>query len=153
LESLDVPEPGAGAWRLTVEEDRVDLMLARDAPQSVVLIENKANDAEDQPNQLYRYWHRQIHRRYPALDYAADDTRRSFRVIYLSSDGNELPQPQSLERPADCAGGYSRLPLQCETLGLDKLMGLLKDEADRRVPETNTRLTTFLVMYSESWNL
>src|SRR5689334_13276261 len=32
LEHLQVPEPDAGEWRLTVEEDRVDLMLTRANP-------------------------------------------------------------------------------------------------------------------------
>ena len=156
LKHLKVPEPDAGEWQHAVEEDRVDLMLARAKPASVILIENKANNAVDQPNQLYRYWHRQIHCRFPPLDYQCPETRRYFRVIYLSADGRKMPEPHSLKRPNGWEGinrDHATLPLTWEPLGLDKLLGLLHDEASTRVPETNARLRIFIQMYSELWNL
>ena len=99
LRYLEIPEPNVGEWWLTCEEDRIDLKLERTAPASVILIENKANDAEDRPNQLYRYWHRQVYRRYPKLAYDHVQTRRSYRIIYLSRDGKKMPEPHSLTRP------------------------------------------------------
>ena len=44
LVRLGVLEPDSGEWRHTVEADRVDVMLARAQPRSVILIENKANE-------------------------------------------------------------------------------------------------------------
>ncbi len=156
LKRLEIPAPEAGEWWLTVEADRVDLMLARANPRSVILIENKANDAVDQPNQLYRYWHRQVFRRFPSLNYDEPETRRSFRVIYLSTDGRKTPEPHSVERPDDWKGinpAHPTLPIACEPFGLGELLSLLKDAALEKAPTTNGRLRTFVEMYSELWNL
>lgn len=46
-------------WIITTEEGRVDVLLRRLNPLGAVIIENKSNWAEDQPNQLYRYWYEQ----------------------------------------------------------------------------------------------
>jgi hypothetical protein len=152
LRHLRVPEPDAGEWNLTVEADRVDIMLSRTKPRGVIVIENKANDAEDRPNQLYRYWYRQIYRRWPRLDYEHSATRSSYRVFYLSGNGKKMPIAHSLERPLQWkTPEYLTMPLPCEALGLDVLMRLLKKTALNNVPKKNTRLRTFLLMYSELW--
>ena len=156
LKRLRIPEPESGKWKLTVEADRVDLMLVRAKPRSVILIENKVNDAVDQPNQLYRYWHRQVFRRYPSLNYEEPETHQSFRVIYLSNDGRKAPEPHSIARPDDWKGinpMHPTLPLAWEPLGLGDLLNLLKATAFEEAPETNVRLRTFVEMYSEIWNL
>lgn len=49
-------------WTVTAEKGRVDILLKRTHPHSVIIIENKSNYANDQENQLYRYWHQEIYK-------------------------------------------------------------------------------------------
>ena len=153
LQHLDVPEPEKGEWHITVEAGRVDIMLSRERPASVILIENKSNDAGDQLNQLYRYWHRYVHQPYPELDYEIPQTRRSFRVIYLPTDDSKAPAPHSLERPPDSEdNGFPTVPMPCETISFGAVVGLLRRKALVRVPASNVRLLTFLDFYHEFWS-
>jgi hypothetical protein len=55
LTLIDIPEPSRGKWFVTVEKGRIDILLRRLKPSSVVIIENKSNHATDQKHQLYRY--------------------------------------------------------------------------------------------------
>lgn len=61
LTLLNIESPEVGKWQITCEYDRIDIMLKREYPLSIIIIENKSNFAEDQPNQLYRYWYNQIY--------------------------------------------------------------------------------------------
>ena len=154
LKHIGIPEPEIGEWSLTVEAGRVDMMLERERPRSVILIENKSNGAVDQPNQLYRYWYQQIFRRIPWLDYRDQAKCRCFRVLYLSSDGKQQPEPQSLERPSDSIGyplAYPKMPLPPEAVSIADLMRVIGRAAQEKVPSTNSRLLTFIAMYSELW--
>ena len=154
LKHIGIPEPEIGEWSLTVETGRVDMMLERARPRSVILIENKSNGAVDQPNQLYRYWHQQIFRRFPWIDYGDKAKCRYFRVLYLSSDGRQQPEPQSLERPADSSGyslDHPQMPLPPEAVSIAELMRVIGKAVQEKVPSTNSRLLTFIAMYSELW--
>jgi hypothetical protein len=84
-----------GNWRITIEAGRVDILLRRDNPLSVVIIENKSNNAQDQDGQLYRYWHDEIHVRHGNLSYRDPDTYKRFRVIYLPPGGYSRPLEHS----------------------------------------------------------
>ena len=65
LKEMGIKEPSQGDWKVTAEEGRIDLLLKRKEPLSIVVIENKSNRATDQPNQLYRYWNEKIFYEYP----------------------------------------------------------------------------------------
>src|SRR5690606_34578014 len=82
LEHIGIEEPKCGEWRVTIEAGRVDILLVRKNPLSVVIVENKARGAVDQPSQLYRYWFNEIFKRAPKLDYADVAINRRFKIIY-----------------------------------------------------------------------
>ena len=69
LEILGIQSPETGTWQVTAEVGRIDVLIERKEPQSIIVIENKSNWAPDQSNQLYRYWHQAIFQKivYPIL--------------------------------------------------------------------------------------
>ncbi len=154
LRLLGVPRAAQDdKWRITVEKSRVDIMLIHDQPRSAILIENKSNDAWDQPNQIYRYWHQHVYLVDPSLNYQDPDVRQRFRIIYLPTDGSKTPASHSLQRPE----GWKSLnpaeviPLQCETIAFPELLALFHREARTSIPATNVRLLAFLDFYHDYW--
>lgn len=61
LEMAGIEDPQEGTWYATAETGRVDVMLKRTNPYSVIIVENKSNWAGDQSNQLYRYWYENMY--------------------------------------------------------------------------------------------
>lgn len=154
LEILNI-EPG-GEWDVTIEEGRIDILLRRSEPESVVIIENKARNAIDQRGQLYRYWFDHIHSVYPYLDYENPETFRLFRVVYLPPCDFALPAEISLVRPDvlpySACENFPRLPsgiLDCRSFRGDIANWLngFKDHA------FSPRLRTFIDLYKEIWRL
>lgn len=160
LRFLEIPEPDNGLWNVTVETGHVDIMLWRQQPvKSAVIIENKSNDAGDQPNQIYRYWHHHLYLWDPRFwdsKLEADQLTRHqlFHVVYLPTDGGKSPAPPSLERPEgwEALNPHERVPLDCRTLSLPALMELWMQKALPLIPSTNMRLRVFLTQYQELWN-
>jgi hypothetical protein len=153
LEKLGVPECEKEVWQISIETSRVDIMLWRESPASMIIIENKVKDAQDQPNQIFRYWHHQMCRWKPK-HWCDKETQRSFRLIYLPADGSKAPAPHSLERPVDWGDEitkHKKVPLACETLSLPAVMNLWK-KALEDVPDTNNRLKVFFNLYKEPWS-
>jgi hypothetical protein len=156
LDHLKVPNPEKGEWSVSVEEGRVDVMLWRHDPSSVVIIENKAKGAVDQRNQLYRYWHENIYSWKPHLDYQSEDVRANYKLIYMPADGGKWPEWHSLIRPNylnECNPRYERLPISCERLLFAEFGELLKSKSLPSVPESNQRLRSFLNFYIEMWTI
>jgi hypothetical protein len=153
LALLGVPEPSKGKWVVTVENGRIDILLRRLKPSSVIIIENKSNYAGDKKNQLYRYWHRKICVPYPNLDYTSEFTKRSFKIVYLAPDSSKNPVNDSLERPLEWAKMNlpKRIPIEPKHLTIQELIKHWLADPDVRISETNVRLTTFLHFYSELW--
>ena len=88
-------------WIVTAEKGRVDVLLKRYHPRSVVIIENKSNWAGDQPNQLYRYWYQNIH----CVD---EDCKNDYylrhpeyKIVYLIPDEGKTLSDDSLSKPSD----------------------------------------------------
>lgn len=149
-------EPRDGRWTVSVESSgHVDILLRRDNPAGVVVIENKSNSAQDQDGQLYRYWFKTIFSPYPKIEYDDPETAKRFRVVYLPPGGYARPAERSLMRPADLAYSscpYDRLPraiLDCRSFRTD-VTGWLKKLAG---PKLSPRLVTFLNLYSEIWSI
>jgi hypothetical protein len=149
--------PVDGKWIVTVESDRIDILLRRESPPSVVIIENKSCKASDQPGQLYRYWFRQIFMRYPSLRYDEEGIWERFRIIYLPPSGYTRPAESSLLRPGDkiyAKCDYHQLPqtiLDCRSFAADVadwLNELVATESD-----CSHRLRTFLNLYAQIWRL
>ena len=78
---IDIQE--CDEWVTTAEIGRVDVMLKRFHPRSVIIIENKSNWAGDQPNQLYRYWFENIHRSEEDCHSDFYDSHPEYKIVYL----------------------------------------------------------------------
>ena len=154
LRRIGMKESDQDSWRVTIEGGRVDLVIQSVNPErpSVVIVENKVNDAVDQSNQLYRYWHQEIHLPYPGLDYSSPATRDRFKMIYLPPVAVSGPSRQSLQRPTNLECPYEELPLPVESIGFSPdLIGWLRNQITE-LPEENIRLRTFLSFYAELWS-
>ncbi len=154
LALVDVHEPTAGdEWAVTVEKmGRIDILLCRSNPSSVVIIENKSNRANDQLNQLYRYWYYRIHLPHLPmdLDYDSEDTKRRFKIVYLTPDSYKKPVDHSLDRPQDLPPELpKRIPIEPFILPFQDLIQTWRD--DPAVKTTNERLKVFLDFYSDCW--
>lgn len=153
LHMLKVADPEQGEWQVFVEQmGRVDLLLRRRVPRSVVIVENKSHGAVDQMNQLYRYWHRTIHSHYPDLNYASPEVLAAFKLVYLPSGGERPPEEHSLRRPKQASYGKNlpeRVPLPLSNKNFRHDIAKWLTEVRELVPEANRRLRTFLEFYSE----
>lgn len=161
LKRLGVLLPAAeeDEWVVTAEKGHVDIMLRRDQPHSIILVENKSNNADDQPNQLYRYWHEMIflpnrHKENP-IQFISDHSD-CYKIIYLAANGFKQFSLDSVTKPKN-------LP---KNLNSDKLPELLekidkwsfsKDIVDwledscKKLDKENHRLREFITQYLEFW--
>lgn len=160
LNTLGISNPNNGEWIVTAEEGRVDVMLARKHPHSVVIIENKSNGAQDQPNQLYRYWYQNIHS-------GQADTKatyyfgKNYRIIYLVPRScKKKPANQSCTKPDKNSFEpftrlselqYKRLPLE---IPIEPIIWSLDDEFSRwledcisKIDPRNIPLINYLNQY------
>jgi hypothetical protein len=100
LKMLNLESPEMGQWIPSAELGRVDVRLVRQNPRSVVVIENKSNWADDQPNQLYRYWYNNIHSCAEDClpEYYQNNDR--FKIVYLVPNEIKQISNQSLMKPS-----------------------------------------------------
>lgn len=109
LKMFNVESPEQGTWIVTAEIGRIDILLERNYPESIIVIENKSNGARDQPNQLYRYWFRKIYLQTNQIDKNFYETKKAnYKILYLVSDYNKNIELQSITKPTDQA--YHNLP-------------------------------------------
>lgn len=95
---FSIPSEDNDNWFVTIESERFDIRIHNKQKSKVIIIENKSNWAEDQPNQLYRYWYNGI---YLAQNNFERHGISCFRkIIYLSPNNYKLPDEQSLMRPS-----------------------------------------------------
>lgn len=163
LGKLGYPIPESDVWNVTVEIGRVDILIWQNHPEKrAIIIENKSNNAGDQPNQIYRYWHREMYlwdrRLWDDKDEATKCERnRRFHIVYLPTDGGRSPAEQAMSRPTDWTekdNPHKTVPLDCNSMSLSELTGAWLDgEVWQRIRPTNTRLREFLIQYHELWNL
>jgi len=164
LNLLDIYLPQLGIWQVQMETGNVDILLKRENPHSVVIVENKSNLAVDQPAQLYRYWHEQIYVPNigaPGIDYGSpsayrqDDIRARYKILYLTPSRSKFPAVHSLRRP-EWLSHISTLPevvpLDWEHATYDDLIVRWLKGCKEEVPDTNLRLREYLAMYIEFWN-
>jgi len=154
LKRIDLADPHSGSWQVTIETGYVDICLWRSTPASVVIIENKSNWAIDRQNQLYRYWHENIHRNYEGLNYADASVRGNFKIVYMAPSEHKRPEPQSLRRPIQLVGQQGlpdKLPLAPVTFTLDRDLPAWFATCIQQLDPENIRLRHFLNLYQEIW--
>lgn len=149
LEKLEVAYSQDDNWQVTNEKDRIDILLKREYPHSVIIIENKSNWAVDQPNQLYRYWLDQIYYFNPNIDYSNKEYLNSYRMIYLAPNENKKLDNQSITKPNNITIDYlpSVIPMQIETWSFNNELVEIVERGIRKLNHTNTNLITYLKMY------
>ena len=160
LNLIGIPDPDQGDWQISVETGRVDILLWRESPASMIIIENKVKDAVDQPNQIYRYWHHQMYlwkvNLWNVERCLDEQTKRSFRLIYMPADGSKQPADHSLQRPKEWSEEVNKhpvVPLECKPISLREVMKRWREVLiqNDNVPKTNHRLRVFFDLYEEIW--
>ena len=158
-----VDNPQKGKWIVTAEESccesRVDVLLKRHHPHSVIVIENKSNWATDQANQLYRYWYRQIHTCRADCDPSYYRDRNDLRIIYLSPSENKAYSEQTCRKPLydptlfDSKAEYDylpeQIPLKPELWTFDNQIQQWIERCMELLNESNIPLKNYLHQYKE----
>jgi hypothetical protein len=84
-------------WTVTAEAERYDIRIKNQDNSKIIIIENKSNNAQDQQNQLYRYWFYGIYM--PQFNRKTNGLKCFAKVIYLSPSDYKQPEAQSFSRP------------------------------------------------------
>lgn len=153
LTMIGIESPTKGRWQVTAESERIDLLIQRNEPLSVIVIENKSNWAGDQQNQLYRYWYRAIFLKTNEISY--DFYRKNshkYQILYLAPNINKLCSNQSLEKPDNdpdniYSGLPPKVPMDINTLTFDNDIQQWLGKCESRIPNTNHRVREYINQY------
>ncbi|MGI4741289.1 MAG: PD-(D/E)XK nuclease family protein [Janthinobacterium lividum] len=159
LLGISEPDSGAAHWTVTAETGRVDVLIRRAHPHTVVVVENKSNYAIDQPNQLYRYWHQEIHLKQLARHRPAAEIDRPpeshYRLVYLAPAAWKKPEAQSLRRPEAWKEWGAHLPavvpMTVEQHLFRDFVVCWLEKAIAQLPPSNHRLREFTRQYIQFW--
>ncbi len=151
LNYIGIKNPEKGTWIVTAETDRIDILIKRFDPLSIIIIENKSNDAKDQPNQLYRYWYQEIYKRKNKIEYPEE----YFQIIYLPASPYKNPTTNSLSKP-DYLKNLKNLPdiipIRPKLLRFNPDITNWLDNSISKLDSKNHRMKEFLTLYIELWN-
>ena len=143
-------DKGNEEWIITAEEGRVDVLLRRLNPLGAVIIENKSNWAVDQPNQLYRYWYENIHKREEdcCTDYYSKHPE--YKIVYLVTDEVKHISANSILRPVDYPEYLpEELPMELKVLTFHEDIPEWLGECMGKLPAENTPLRNLIAQYIE----
>ena len=143
-------------WIVTAEKGRIDILLKRSNPHSVVVIENKSNYAVDQSHQLYRYWYQEIYKpikeRQLAVDYILNPPSDFYQLIYLSPSYTKVASDNSLRKPSNWSGDLpSLVPLYPKFLFFSDFTVEWLERSLLQIPSENYRLREYILQYLELW--
>ncbi|MDR0834368.1 MAG: PD-(D/E)XK nuclease family protein [Candidatus Symbiothrix sp.] len=150
LELLEIESPQKGIWHISAEtEGRIDILLQRSEPQSVIIIENKAKWAGDQPNQLYRYWHSAIYSQTTQTDKEFYERKKdSFKIIYLPPTSAKQYEEQSITRPNDLDKELPlKVPIEIETKTFDDFIQKWLKNCIAALTPKNHRIREYMEQY------
>lgn len=137
-------------WISTAEKGRVDIMLKRYSPHSIIIIENKSNGAEDQPSQLYRYWFENIHRTNDDLCPEFYAQHQEYKILYLVPNKYKYVSSNSLHRPSYLSETMpDYLPLTPIVWSFEEEVSEWLNDCISSLPEENTPLRNLLNQYKE----
>jgi hypothetical protein len=157
LEKIGIKEPSKGSWKVTAEEGRIDLLLKRNNPLSIVIIENKSNYAEDQQNQLYRYWFNEIYKASREVETAFyEQNKDSYQMIYLVPNGKNYDY-QTIKKPQNfdvfnTINLPDLIPMEIKRLTFNEdIFNLIGDciELIENFSVSNYRIREYLKQYQE----
>ena len=98
LEKLKIEFNENETWEVFAEKGYADVLLKCKYPKKCIVVENKSNEAVDQPNQLYRYWYNHIHTNVEEID---SENPEKCRIIYLPEGKWKKYDLQSITKPND----------------------------------------------------
>ncbi len=148
LEKIGIEDFDDSKWTVTAEKERIDILLTRLDPHSVIIIENKSNWAIDQPHQLYRYWYDQIHSKNLNIDYESEECKKRFKIIYLTPDSSKMPSEHSLKKPQDLSCEYDDIKIVPQILDFFELSTWLEQSIEQ-LNAQNHKLKSYLQQYFE----
>jgi hypothetical protein len=152
LKKLNIETPQIGNWIITVETGRVDIMLKRLEPHSVIIVENKSNYATDQENQLYRYWYSEIYipTQHEGVEYSKKHPEK-YKVIYLSPAQWKEPNDNSLQKPIYLGDSDlpDEIPVRPITWYFSNQIAEIIDSTLNEIHTENHRLKQYLHQYKE----
>lgn len=150
LKILNVSNPEQGIWQVTAEKGRVDILLKRSYPESVIVIENKSNWANDQQNQLYRYWHNNIYLKTKRIDeefYKLNNDR--YQIIYLVPNENKTYDVNiTLSKPNYYHSDLPmKLPMEIKYIDFSIQIQEWLEICKKILSEENTRVKEYINQY------
>lgn len=150
LKILEAEEPEKGHWTVTAEGDRIDILIKREYPESIIIIENKSNWAKDQNHQLYRYWYRTIYLRTKRSD--ADfyqKNKNRYQIVYLSPTQLKRYEEHSIcKPPLDIYDGLPfKIPMEIKNYTFDDQIQKWLDRCKSKVPISNHRIREYITQY------
>lgn len=143
-------DKGNEEWIITAEEGRVDVLLRRLNPLGAVIIENKSNWAGDQPNQLYRYWYENIHKRKEDCDTDYYSKHPEYKIVYLVPDKAKQISDNSKTRPIDYPIDLpDKLPMEPIVMDFHEDIPKWLRKCMDKLPAENTPLRNLIAQYIE----
>ncbi|RXK61600.1 hypothetical protein ESA94_00875 [Lacibacter luteus] len=153
LQKLGIEFPEQGQWTITAEKGRIDVLIKRQHPHSVIVIENKSNYAGDQPNQLYRYWYREIYypNRHRENDYSKHHPEK-YQVVFLTPADWKQPSENTTLRPNNWDTSLPTImPLETKIWKFSNEINSWLSETYNDIPKENHRLKEYIKQYIEFW--
>jgi len=155
LKLLNIEVNETDHWIVTAEEGRIDILLKRIEPKTIVVIENKSNFAIDQQNQLYRYWYQEIYYPNSYRNDVLEFTTQSgnFQIIYLTPADWKVPSDNTFEKPSWLEDEKlpSILPIKPKILMFSEHVVNWLNACLPQINPTNHRLREFVKQYIELW--
>ena len=144
-------------WIVTAEKGRIDVLLKRVQPHSVVVIENKSNYAIDQNHQLYRYWYQEIYKtiseKHLPKDYILNPPERYYQLLYLSPEHWKIPSTNTLTKPTEWENDLPKeVPLRPKQLLFSDFVCQWLKISLELLPKNNHRIREYVKQYIEYWN-
>ena len=150
LKRIGIDIRDSDEWISTAEKGRVDVMLKRFFPRSVVIIENKSNWAGDQPNQLYRYWYQNIHQSEEDCNPEYYKINPEYKIVYLVPNKDKIISDNSMERPADYPNNLPDvLPITPDVFSFKEEVSDWLMECISALPKENTPLINLITQYND----
>jgi len=144
-------------WIVTAEKGRIDVLLKRVQPHSVIVIENKSNYANDQKHQLYRYWHQEIYKAISEKnlpkEYILNPPERYYQLLYLSPKHWKIPNTNTLTKPTEWDNDLpNEVPLKTKHLLFSSFVCEWLKMSLELLPKGNHRIREYVKQYIEYWN-
>lgn len=125
--------------------------MQRSEPESVIIIENKSNWANDQPNQLYRYWYNVIYSKTKNCkkEFYLENSDR-YKIVYLAPTDRKKLELQSITKPKDNAiynGLPDRIPMDICTHTFNDFVQNWLIKCKDKLPLKNYRTREYITQY------